>query len=287
MPDGNAFEQVCEPDGEGDTRAVLFPGDVDERMRCRADTTTFRLSCVSGVQAKCLRWVYQPWRTAPLTGESLTRHFNACIRLARADYCGDDQPSTRDGTMIDIYDRIGAQEPEYNSGALAFEAGWTENGTVCVHPTRIPENLDLATLSLQCPRLTYATLGVECDEITAMAEGALLFNRSVAKRQPWPRKRAGARPPSLQKHERCRVVMADATACITTHGMAGCQQPWRANPPPATAMAKQRGGSQASHDTDEMVPAVSSRIRGSLAASPCPRNRCRRSDRVSIPRGPC
>ncbi len=85
----------------------------------------------------------------------------------------------------------------------------------------------------------------------------------------------------------CRVVMADATACITTHGMAGCQQPWQADPPPATAMAKQRDGSQASHDTDKMVPAVSSRIRGSLAASPCPRNRCRRSDRVSIPRGPC
>jgi len=184
MPGGNAFEQVCEPDGEGDTRAVLFPGDFDERMRYRADTTTFSLSCVSGVQAKCLRWGYQPWRTAPLTGEPLTRHFDACIRLARADYCGDDQPSTRDDTMIDIYDLIGVQEPEYNPGALEFEAGWAENGAVCIHHTRIPENLDLATLSLQCPRLTDAAMGLECDEITAMAEGALLFNRSVAKRQP-------------------------------------------------------------------------------------------------------
>ncbi len=177
-PGGETFQPFCEPDDGGDTRAIVFAGDFDQQMRYRADAGTFSLSCVSGVQAKCLRWGYEPWRTAPDTGIALVEHYNACLHLARADYCGDDRPATRDGTLIDVYDRVGVQEPEADAGALEFEAGWNADGAVCVHHPRIAENLDLDQLGQRCPRLTADALGSGCSEDEAVRRGAVLFNRS-------------------------------------------------------------------------------------------------------------
>ena len=84
----------------------------------------FELSCTAGVRAKCVRFGYLPWR------DYGTRQlFNACIRMMRADYCGDGQATTRDGTLIDIYDDLGMQKLDEIS-ACAFEAGWTADGAV-------------------------------------------------------------------------------------------------------------------------------------------------------------
>lgn len=181
VPGTEVFESICEPDEGGDTRMVVFAGDFDAHMRYRGGSNRFSLSCVSGVQAKCLRWGYEPWRSAPDTGVSLLGHYNACLQLARADYCGDDTPTTRDGTMIDVYDRDGVQAPETEPAlieGLAFEAGWNADGAVCVHHARIAEHLDLSKLGSSCPRLANAPLGAACDEAEAQRRGAVLFNRS-------------------------------------------------------------------------------------------------------------
>jgi hypothetical protein len=47
----------------------------------------------------------------------------ACIYLLRADYGGDDRPSTRNGTLINLYDRFGIQDPGAAAG-MEFEAAW-------------------------------------------------------------------------------------------------------------------------------------------------------------------
>ena len=41
--------------------------------------------------------------------------YNACIRLLRADYCGDGRPFTRDGTLVDIYDHLGGHRSDARS----------------------------------------------------------------------------------------------------------------------------------------------------------------------------
>lgn len=175
---------VCEPDANGDTRALLFPGHIDQALRYHADARRFSLSCVSGVQAKCLRWGYRPWARAPLTGESLAPYYEACLRLARADYCGNDQPTTRDGTTIDVYDEVGVQQSDDSIEGMEFEAGWASTGAVCVAHSRIPEHLDLADLPARCPRLAPADLGVACTASSAKARGAILFNRSAHGKKP-------------------------------------------------------------------------------------------------------
>lgn len=177
-PGMSRFEQICTPDASGDTRMLIYSGYFDDEFRYVAARERFSVTCVSGIEGKCLRWGYLPWRKAPLGGASLAPYYESCIRLARADYCGDDQPTTRDGTSIDIYDRVGVQQPTPDLAEFHFEAGWGTRGAVCVHHARIADNLRLADLPRTCPRLSPAVIGPACDEQRASELGALLYNRS-------------------------------------------------------------------------------------------------------------
>ena len=133
----------------------------------------FELVCTAGGQGKCVRFGYHPWTTAP-NGKPMRDYFNACGRLLRADYCGDGQGWTRDGTLVDIWDDLGLQTSD-GGAALTFEAGWTPGGAACVAHSRIPANITLDRLKTYCPRLAALPT---CDEASARAAGALLFNRS-------------------------------------------------------------------------------------------------------------
>lgn len=172
------FEQICTPDPSGDTRMVIYSGYFDDEFRYVPAGERFSVTCISGVEAKCLRWGYLPWRQAPIGGASLAPYFESCIRMARADYCGNDQATTRDGTSIDIYDRVGIQEPTPDLADFHFEAGWAARGAVCVHHPRIADNLRLTDLPSTCPRLLSSVIGPVCNEDRAHELGALLYNRS-------------------------------------------------------------------------------------------------------------
>jgi hypothetical protein len=99
--------------------------------------------------------------------------------MVRADYGGDDRPATRDGTVIDAYDRFGIQMPEATD-AMPFEAAWGRNGAVCVAHPRIAENVSLDELGRRYPILRGG-LGPEACTEEAMRHrpDVLLFNRSV------------------------------------------------------------------------------------------------------------
>ena len=60
--------------------------------------------------------------------------------MVRADYCGNGTATTKDGQAIDMYDDLGIQKPE-NDPAMEFEAGWTEEGAVCVRHARVKEKV--------------------------------------------------------------------------------------------------------------------------------------------------
>lgn len=178
-PGTEDFVNVCASAPGGDSRMVIYSGYLDPQLRYVADAARFSLSCVSGVEAKCLRWGYLPWGRAPQGGASLAPYFQTCVRTARADYCGDDQATTRDGTAIDLYDTVGVQQRTPDLAGFEFEAGWAPDGAVCVHHARIPENLALDELPARCPRLADAAIGADCDEPHALAEGALILTRSI------------------------------------------------------------------------------------------------------------
>jgi hypothetical protein len=168
---------LCDADREGRREGFPVPGRWDEAGRYHADAgaTHFALTCTSGAQAKCVRFGYKPWKAA-VDGAPLAPIYEACVHMVRADYCGDGTPTTRDGTMIDMYDRHRVQRSE-SGPDFDFEAGWAPTGAVCVAHTRIPENMTLEELAKRCSRLAGA-LGTSCTEEAAEKLGAVLFNRS-------------------------------------------------------------------------------------------------------------
>ena len=128
-----------------------------------AEPGIFELACTSGALGKCVRFGYRPWAFAQ--GLELRELYNACIRMVRADYCGNGTATTKDGQAIDMYDDLGIQKPE-NDPAMEFEAGWTEEGAACVRHTRVKENVTLEALVAACPRLKDR-VGPACTEAAA------------------------------------------------------------------------------------------------------------------------
>jgi hypothetical protein len=165
-------QPLCDPGPGGGRQGFPLAGRprADGAME-PAEPGIFEIVCTSGARGKCVRFGYPPWISA-----AMRDIYNACVRMVRADYCGDGGGSTRDGMRIDLYDDRGIQQPD-SDPAHEFEAGWTEAGAVCVHHVRVKENISLEALAASCPRLRDR-LGPTCTEERARALGALLFVRS-------------------------------------------------------------------------------------------------------------
>ena len=88
-----------------------------------ASSTSFTFACRGAAIAKCVELGYKPWKT--VGGTLLQNHHVACTRLLRADYCGDGNSWTVDGTMVNLYDGKGVQT---DSDAWSVEADWTATG---------------------------------------------------------------------------------------------------------------------------------------------------------------
>lgn len=113
--------------------------------------------------AKCVDWGYAPETVGEAT-------FAACVRMVRADYCGDGTSWTVDGTWIDVGDPGGVQVPT-GSPVMQFEAGWNAGGAVCVRTTRYAvEDAEGTQVLPPC----WASLPRCEDRASAEQEGALV-----------------------------------------------------------------------------------------------------------------
>ncbi|GAA4413508.1 hypothetical protein GCM10023089_31450 [Quisquiliibacterium transsilvanicum] len=145
-------ESLCAPNAQGERWVFPLQGQWD-REGNRLTDRGFTLACADWALGKCVRFGYKPWKTRA-DGTSLAPYHQACVRLVRADYCGG-KGTTRDGMLIDIYDRLGIQQPDPDpkTHGLRFEAAWGPAGAVCVAHTRVTENMTLDQLATECPRL--------------------------------------------------------------------------------------------------------------------------------------
>jgi hypothetical protein len=176
------WRNACNPDPDGrrlgfplagaftpDGRYVASPGAFGAAVAGR-----ILIACTGGAEGKCVRFGYKPWRTLP-DGTSLGPYYQACVRLVRADYGGDGVGHTRNGTPIDLFDRIGIQRDETAPG-MTLEAAFDPDGAVCVAHPRLPDLTSVDALARLYPRLA-GHLGADCDERVS----ALLFVRSVGR----------------------------------------------------------------------------------------------------------
>jgi ADYC domain-containing protein len=116
---------ACAPGDDG----LFVEGAWDERGNHSSPPGTLTYSCMTGVIAKCVTWGYAPWAVGADVHVT-------CTRLARADYCGDGNPWTVNGTSIGVVDTLGIQTLDRPSPGYSFEAAWGPGGALCVNDTR-------------------------------------------------------------------------------------------------------------------------------------------------------
>lgn len=137
------WHNACPAGADREPLGLFVDGRWDRRGGWQPGGFTF--SCAAGVIAKCARgWGYKPWKRLSVPGAgpiSLRPLHLACVRAARADYCGDGIPHTVEGTPADLADRYGLntldREPGFTAEA-AFgtrKASWVERPR---HPTGSP-----------------------------------------------------------------------------------------------------------------------------------------------------
>lgn len=164
--DGKEMGPFCSTDPQGRNTGFPMPDG----------SGGFTFTCTSGAEGKCIRMGYRPWDSQK--GLPMQDLHRACVHMLRADYGGDDRPTTRNGTSVDIFDRFGIQRSEKAQGML-FEAAWGPDGAACVAHPRIAQNITLEQIAENYPRLA-GKLGAENCSLEMMQADphALLFNHS-------------------------------------------------------------------------------------------------------------
>jgi hypothetical protein len=189
VPETGAWQAACPADEDGRRVAIPVTGIWDRTGARLESDSMFTFGCTTGVIAKCYRWGYRSWVSG--YGDLVSMH-QACTRMARADYCGIGKDHTRNGTLINHWDRLPSPGPIQRHGGLLgvtpplgmlFEAGWNTGGAVCMSTSRwaLDDGLEIANLCparLVPPGLLLPTV---CDTVTAVLvfdPNAMMFNEA-------------------------------------------------------------------------------------------------------------
>jgi len=129
---GESWPSVC----AGGVRAIPVLGRWDYSQGTStggdkiSDSTVFTVGCQGSAVAKCVNAGYKPWATA--SGVSLDSYHQACVRMIRADYCGNGSSYTSPNRLINIRDNLGIQ---IDGEGWFLEAKWTPAGARCASAT--------------------------------------------------------------------------------------------------------------------------------------------------------
>jgi hypothetical protein len=135
-PETQGWQDAC-ADEPGAGMGLFVDGRWDSAGAWHAGGYTF--SCARGAIAKCARsWGYKPWKTLTTDHGRVSLHplHLACTRAARADYCGDGTPHTREGVLVGMSDGHGFNPRAGREGTI--EALFDQQGALRVHDWRIP-----------------------------------------------------------------------------------------------------------------------------------------------------
>jgi hypothetical protein len=128
-----------------------------------ADPSVFTFGCVDAAIGKCVVMGYHPWE-----GPSRDALHQACVRLIRADYCGDGQSHTSDGRLINLYDGEGIQA---DTESWLIEAEWDAHGARCL------SSLNRSLVPTVC---TEVLLDLACGAKYRFDHGTLLMSETPA-----------------------------------------------------------------------------------------------------------
>jgi hypothetical protein len=114
------WSPLCGADSEGE--AIAVAGVWDATATYADSATQFTWACRHKTIAKCVELGYKTW-------DGYAPQLASCVRMLRADYCGDGTSYTVNGTLLNVYDNVGVQS---DSEDWQVEAGWTPAGATCI-----------------------------------------------------------------------------------------------------------------------------------------------------------
>lgn len=136
----NTWELICGDDADGDPIGAIplrgrwnYEVGVPDGGSKIKDPDAITFACEGFALYKCAELGYEPWLKFG-NKNVLEDHHQACTRMIRADYCGDGESWTVDGTMINVFDVFGIQKDATN---WPTEAEWDEDGARCLSHQRI------------------------------------------------------------------------------------------------------------------------------------------------------
>ena len=119
----DGWASLCGLDTDGsEIQAIAVPGVWGTSATYSGSSTLFTWACRHKTIAKCVELGYKPW-------DGASDQMASCVRLLRADYCGDGTSYTLDGTLLNLYDAGGIQA---DTEDWPLEAEWTPAGARCV-----------------------------------------------------------------------------------------------------------------------------------------------------------
>jgi len=160
QPGVTTWESACK-DGQGQAvTAIPIPDATwNEATGARIERPgAVVFACRNAALGKCVSWGYRPWAAASNRCKSdgsqcqtvdMRDAHQACTRMVRADFCGNGQTWTLNGTPLDIFDRFQTRIQDHVSD-WGLEAAWTPNGAACVARYR-QEGLGVPTCNGQAP----------------------------------------------------------------------------------------------------------------------------------------
>ncbi|HEY5938968.1 MAG TPA: ADYC domain-containing protein [Kofleriaceae bacterium] len=128
VADGSGgWSSLCGYETDGSARRALpVAGAWNTTTGAWTDTGTFSFACRQASIAKCVEFGYKPW-------DGFGDHHKACVRMLRADYCGDGVAHTVNGTPVNLYDNAGVQA---DTESWPVDAEWGVNGALCLNHYR-------------------------------------------------------------------------------------------------------------------------------------------------------
>jgi hypothetical protein len=139
--------------------------DLDTKTVIANQTNWITLACAGSAAAKMSLLGYGPHAefTDASTPASVGQR-QATLKMITADYCGDGESYTEDGTPLEWENQGGTVVPDGEVGAL--EAIWTEDGAACLDAPRVVELGEVACSLPSCDELSlddgeWATYNVE------------------------------------------------------------------------------------------------------------------------------
>ena len=145
-PSSTTGMSVCGMTGTGDAatpvQAIFLAGQWDQHWGAAGNgskspsTTGFTIACRGiGAYAKCVDQGYKPWVSTAQDDLHQT-----CVRMVRADYCGDGNSFTQNGHQIDVddyFERQGLGTIQMYTSAFNYEASWYKGGARFIDHYRV------------------------------------------------------------------------------------------------------------------------------------------------------